>query len=41
MDCIDVRFDEEMFDKNKNSGFINPPDHHHDNEENKVQNEEL
>ena len=29
MECIDVRFDEELQDKTKSMGCINPPDHHH------------
>lgn len=42
MECIDVKIDEELYDNNKSIGFINPPnDHHHDNKENEVHDEEL
>lgn len=40
VDFIDVRFDEELPNKNNNIGFINPLDHHHDSKENEVYNEE-
>lgn len=43
MECIDVKFDEEPLDKNKSTGFINPPNHHHyhESKESEVQHEEL
>ena len=42
MECIDVKVDEELPNKNKSTCFINPPDHHHHiSKENEVEDEEL
>ncbi len=42
MECTDVKFGEELPNKNKRASFINPPyHHHHDSKENEVQDEGL
>lgn len=39
-ECIDVEVDEELPNKNRNIGSMNPPNHHHRSEENEILDEE-